>query len=204
MNDDARALLCAGYDLQTALARRAHGFDEEPVFRFVNSPQQTIFVLPLSDGNGSLGHDRTGVHISCDEMYGATSNLRAIRERLPHRVHAREGRKERGVQVEDPHRVGIEKHVSHQSHEPREHDPVDGTGAKFANDRVIELLTRGKFTMRDAHCLDPSAFCPFQRADVGFVGDDHPYIRCERAVGYGIQKRLQIGAFPGNEHSESR
>ena len=62
----------------------------------------------LEHRDGRLRDDRPGVRAGVDEVHGAAGDADAVLEGLRLRVHAGEGGQERGVDVDDAHREGVE------------------------------------------------------------------------------------------------
>ena len=82
-------------------------------------------VSPSRTSTASCSDDRAGVDARVDEVHGRAGDLAAVRKRVRDRVHAREGREQGRVHVQDPAGKALEERRGQQPHVAGEDDELD-------------------------------------------------------------------------------
>ena len=79
------------------------------MFLVENARSQCMWVVGGKDGDGALQDDGAVVELLVDEMDGAAGDLDAVFEGLGLRVEAGKGGQQRGMDVEDALREGLDE-----------------------------------------------------------------------------------------------
>src|SRR3954454_24028717 len=115
-----------------------HGTRQQPVLDLVNSILDSGDVPRIRINRESLLHDdRAGVDALVDEMHRPPHLLDAVVECLLDRPHAREGREERRVHVDDAAREAPDERLAQQLHEAREHDELRAALLEPVAERLV-------------------------------------------------------------------
>ena len=149
----------------------------------------------------ALEHDRPGVHARVDEVHRHTEDLHPVLEGLLDRAHAREGRQQRGMDVEDPvgearHEAGVEdRHVAGEHHEL---DPL--LGQPVAHGGVARGARPELRAQEDPrrHARGPGALERARRGLIAGHGDD-----LDLAAVDAVEQRLEVRALARGEDADS-
>ena len=76
-------------------------------------------------GDAALTENRSGIDAGIDQMHGATGLRHPGLHGLPPCLQTSEGRKQRGVNVQDATREGVEQRLLDDPHEARKHHEID-------------------------------------------------------------------------------
>ena len=164
----------------------------------VDTRLERIPVVVVADRDRLLQHDRAGIHALVDQVHGHSCHLGAVCEGVAHAVHPREGRQERGVDVqpsvpEASHDLGTEEpEVAGADHGI---DPVIGQrGGDLAREGVA---VSGRLDHRHVHLGGARAL---ERLDAGAIAQDERDVGPDRRV---IEQRLQVRTPAGDEDREA-
>jgi hypothetical protein len=117
--------------------------------------RERLFGIARLDGHDSLGHDRAGIERFVHEMHGATAELHAIFERLALCLEAREGRQQRGMNVQDAAAKGGDEIGRKQAHEPRQANQIGAGIVERGNQHAVVGLALEPFRGDDARGYAP-------------------------------------------------
>ena len=110
------------------------------VFLHENPCREGFLCVVVVQGDDCLHDDGTGVDAFVQKMHGAPRKSAPVGERLPGAVCPGEGGKERGVDVQDPVREGMDEHWCQDPHEPRKADKLRPGTADDLDKLRVEFL----------------------------------------------------------------
>ena len=105
-----------------------------------------------------LQNDGAAIELAGDQMNRRAADADAVRKRLRLRVHARKGREQRGMDVQDRVREFVEQRRTDQPHEPGQAHERHACRRRARRERGVVLVARAKGTVIEDQRLDACGF----------------------------------------------
>jgi len=143
---------------------------------------QRVRVVALQHRNGPLQHNNAVVEMLVYKMDRAAGNLYPIIESLRLRLKAREGRKQRRVNIEDAVGKCRHKFRREQPHVAGQADQVCAVCSQAGN--YIGVVLGAGAAFGDKNCVrEPHLLSGNDPGSLGNVGDYHPNLHTGEAAG---------------------
>lgn len=179
------------------------GFGVGDVFLLEDAMGEGGLIVGVEDRDGALGDDDAVVELLVDEVDGAAGDLDAVVEGLLLGIEAGEGREQRGMDVEDALREGLDEAGREQAHVSGEAYVVDVVGAEGGDDFFVVLGALAAVGL-DGEGFKAALACGFEAGRVGFVGDDDgDFAASELAGGDVVCYGEEVGATAGEQDAET-
>ncbi len=169
------------------------------MFGCKDARRQAHLVVIRMHRNDCLGDDRPGIDVGAHEMHRAPGKAHAGGQRLPLRVKPREGRQQRGMNVDHPIAPSLDKTGVEDAHKASEANQVDPVPAQS---RVSLRRKTYAITVRNHCARDASGGGPRQARGVRPVADDNGDLGGIGWIGARIDQRLQIRPASGDQHAQ--
>jgi len=111
-------------------------------------------------------------------------------------------REQRGVDVHDSVRKGVDKISGEKTHETGQDDQLHLSDLESFNQVLIKGLTRREFTMVDYFGRDSMLLGPNQTIGIRAITDHHTNLGIELLFLNGIDDRLEIAAVTRDQYSQ--
>src|SRR3989440_8957390 len=194
-----------GIDPHPSACNQPHRPRQQTVLDLVDVCPHGGDVTRIRDGiEGLLQDDRPAVDPLVDEVDRDPHQPHPVGERLVDRVHAREGRQQGGVDVDDPPGEALYERGAEQLHEAREDHEVDAPLRKPVAEGGIALLPAPVAPSLENARLDAGIRCSRESARIRVVrpdGDDlDPLTGLHR-----VDQRLEVRSLARDEdaHAEA-
>ncbi len=182
----------ARVDRQRTSRQEGDGAGQQAMLDRLDPLMQARDVVTAQDRDRLLDDDRAAVERGVHEVDGRTRDGRSVVEGVAHRVRTREGRQQRGMDVDDPAGECRQHARPDHPHVPRQHDDVGaGTRQHIGQRRVVAA--------RDGCGIDPLLHRPVERG-ARPIGEHQDDLAAELATTRGRVQRSQVG--PGARHAD--
>ena len=182
----------ARVDRQRPGRQQGDGARQQPVLDRLDPLVQARDVVAAQDRDRLLDDDRAAVERGVHEVDGRARDRRSVVEGVAHRMRTREGRQQRGMDVDDPAGECRQHARSDHPHVARQHDDV-GTGTRqhVGQRRVVAA--------RDRCGIDPLLHRPLE-CGARPIGEHQDDPAAELATTRRRMQRAQVR--PGARHAD--
>ncbi len=151
------------------------------------------------DGNFALGDDLAGVHAGVDEMHGATGLLNTGGKSLLPGFEAGKRGQQRGVDVDDPAREGLEEGCFDQPHVTGENYQFGAAGAEILDESALGFLGEAcvEFLLLDHAGWNAEVVGEGQQAGVGVVRGGEDGLDFQLARHGGVEDGTEVRSLAG-------
>jgi hypothetical protein len=170
----------------------------ETVLLLENTRRKTLFGIASHDGNGRLCEYGTMIQLFIDDVNRRAAHLHTVSESLSLPVKSWKGRKEGGVDVENPVRKGPHQCGREQSHETGQTDDVDLVFLELFQYSPVERFSCVEGLVIDDDCGYSRLSCTLQTLRACSVTHHDPDSRIEPTLAYGIENGLKVTAPTGD------
>ena len=170
-----------------------------------NAGVQRDHVVVFVHFDALLHENRAGIHLIGHQMHGAAGDFDSVLQGLGHRLHgAAESRQQRRMGIEDSAAICCDELPTEDFVKARENDEADAGRLKGFEEKPLAVGATGHG--RAIYHADPDTGGR-RAADRGRFGPIAAYQdnACwEVCLVRGVEQRLQVGAAPGDEDTDSQ
>ena len=192
----------AGFDPSAPDLHLGHTVVIRKMKHFQDLGHSVVFVIAGQDRDDGLQEDGTVIHLLVHQVDGAAGESHSVVESGLLHVKPREGREERGVDVEDPVPESVDQHGGKQPHVAGQTDQIHLRFQKLREDRAVVLLPAGIVHVGENRRGDTPPGRNGQPGGAGEIGDDQYAVGWEPVPVHRVQEGDHVGASPRDENRD--